>query len=364
MNTSFSSSASSSVETLIVGALALDSISKLKTDDLYDSNPGSTKLSIGGVGHNIALASHYCNTNPHASRLVLIISDDYIGHTILNELKLDKSGILVDKTNDHKSASYTSIHSPNGELIIACADMQIIETDFIEHIKSQIDQCGPQTVVLDCNLSAGVIQEVVRYCSSHESLKVVIEPTSMNKSKTLGQIDIPLGVVNLITPTRNELNAIYDSFDANGKFENEEWFNHLDQLELNQIANMVLPPKVKELYNNGYIQKCSKLLPYFSHILLKLGPDGVLSMGTNTNPLFTTNTNQNGCEKFHIEYYPIPPQNHNLPVVNVTGAGDTFLGYLITHMDMEKNTLINNAQVASGLSICHSEAISPQIRTI
>lgn len=367
------SKTNSLVNTLIIGSLALDSISKLTTGKLYDSNPGTTKLSIGGVGHNIALASSYCD--PDTSRLVLIVSNDYIGNTIQNELQLDNSCILVDEENLHKSASYTSIHNETGELIIACADMNIIESDFTDHINNQIQKYNPKTVVADCNLSPKVLEDLINYSHTRQ-LRVIIEPTSIVKCEKLSKISLPLQAIDLITPTKNELDTIYDTFMTTGKFDTDEWFGLLDHLQFNQINNLQLPLMIKSLYNQGYIQKCFKLLPYFPNIMLKLGLEGVLSIGINDSGLLLyNNTNNQGHEdhiesykvstdKFYIDYYPIPQQNKDLSIVNVTGAGDTFLGYIISHLQLPKALLIHNAQLAAGLSICYNDAISPKVKDI
>lgn len=351
------------VNNLIIGSLALDSISKLETERLYDSNPGSTHMSIGGVGHNIALASHYCD--PKASRLVLIVNNDYIGNTILNELQVSKESILQDNDNIHKSASYTSIHNSAGELIIACADMNIIESDFVEHIKTQISKCNPKVVVIDCNLSTSVLEEVIKYCQDL-SLQVIVEPTSVIKCAKLGQINLSIGSISLITPTKNEIDTIFETFHETGKFDTEEWFAQLDQYQFNDITNLQLPAKIKQLYNEGYIQKCFRLLPYFSNILLKLGSEGVLSIGIKNQNIFGDKIrSQISSDSFYIDYHPIPKANENLNIVNVTGAGDTFLGYLVTHLGtMDRVNLIHNGQLAAGLSICHNEAINPQIALI
>lgn len=77
-----------------------------------------------------------------------------------------------------------------------------------------------------------------------------------------------------------------------------------------------------------------------------------------------------------VEYFPIPKENENLQVVNVTGAGDTFLGYLVARLG-ENNWLnheiksveqvwhkwetIYKAQLAAGLSLRSEEAVNKNI---
>lgn len=346
------------VDTLIVGSVAVDSISKLEPNHHdQDSNPGETKTSIGGVGHNVALASHYGGGK---SKLVLIVGSDQKGVMIQTTMEMDCSGLLVK--DGFETASYTSIHSLDGELIIACSDMKIIEQDISEHIISQISE-DTQTLVLDCNLSVDTMNKVVDHVKN-SVIKVIIEPTSLAKSKKIAQLGSP---VDLITPTVNEINAIYEAMEFNERFD-DEWFEYIDLLRLDDFQRFNLKPIYQQLSEQGVIQKAFRLLPFSTNILIKLGKRGVLSVGSKANDIFQAAKTKSPfhleTSNFYLDYYPIPKENENLKIVNVTGAGDSLLGYLVSHLDKPKDILLNNSQLASGFSISHSNAISPQISKI
>lgn len=349
---------SSQPETLVVGAIAVDSISKLEPNHHpQDSNPGETKTSIGGVAHNVALASHY---GGGLSKLVLIIGSDQKGAMIQTTMEMDKSGLLTK--DGHETASYTSIHSLDGELIIACSDMKIVEQDISDHIIKQISE-DTKALVFDCNLSVATINKVLDHVRSTD-IKTIIEPTSFAKSRKISQLKYP---VDLITPTANEIDAIYDAMEANDRFD-DEWFEYIDLLKLDDFQRFNLKPIYQELTKIGLIQKAFRILPFSSNILIKLGKKGVLSLGSTANNIFQAAKTKSPfhleTSNFYIDYYPIPKESENLQIINVTGAGDSLLGYLIGHMDQPKDILINNCQRASGFSISHPNAISPEISKI
>lgn len=343
------SPAPKNVETIVVGSVALDTISKLDTYHMNDSNPGNTRTSIGGVGHNVSLASHYTGGD---IRFLSIIGDDLTGKSLKNMIEVDNT--LFERPGS--TASYTSIHDTTGELIVACADMNIIETDFSQDIIQEIDRYHPQNVVLDCNLSVKTLQTVI----NHVSCNVVIEPTSAIKSKRIGELELDVhNSIELITPTINELESIYATIESRELFD-DEWFEIIDSLELHRIRDILKGGMIKKLYDEGIVQKAFKLLPFFNNIIIKLGKDGVLCLGNSQSQFLKTKSQF----PFYIEYHPIPKENQNLTIVNVTGAGDTFLGALMSNLNLPLKELIHKAQLCSGLSITSQDAINSQIRDV
>ncbi|WEJ94367.1 hypothetical protein PSN45_001851 [Yamadazyma tenuis] len=210
-------------------------------------------------------------------------------------------------------------------------DMTIVEEDLTDHALKHIEAFKPK-------------------------------PTSLVKSRKIGSLNHP---VDLITPTVNEMNAIYESIDQNGRF-NDDWFEVIDTLKLDDIQRFILKGKLLELYNEGIIQKCFRILPFARNILLKLGKHGVLTLGQTKESIFmAARKSQIQTANFYIDYYPVPPENENLEIVNMTGAGDSMLGYLISHYrTLDKEKLMRNCQLASGLSISHAEAINPHLKNI
>ncbi|CAK7891952.1 hypothetical protein CAAN4_A00804 [[Candida] anglica] len=419
------------VNTIVVGSLALDSICKISSNVIMnDSNPGTISSSVGGVGFNVAKACSLALKSPSCSngtsRLVSIVSNDMAGHTIIGQLKklgIDTSGILVDTTSGCSTAQYTSTHANNGDLIIACADMKIAEYDGLaQHVLSEIKRGSPRQIVVDCNVSSSTLSTIFDYVrESNLECNVIVEPTSSPKSKRISLCHsrnlrpFPNNSVSLITPTVGELDAIHSALAERELFDDyDHWFPLLDSLGIDSTFREKLSiskhPVLKNGLELGYLQQAFSVLPYIPNILLKLGEQGVLSMSISTNvedyksipttsvysPEFTIVTStgrsytaDNGSQQkmgLVIQYFPIPPENGNITIENVTGAGDSFLGYLMARMSTANTHLvegtwltsevgsverewfkwesIHKAQLASGKSLQSLAAISEDIATI
>lgn len=402
-----------SSDLIIVGSLAMDTVVSMgRTIKMNDSNPGLIRNSVGGVGHNVTMASHYglqsnfCNSNKK-SRLVSVVGEDITGKSIMASLEsigVDTLGILVGPGS---TAQYVSNHDANGDLIVACADMKIIEQDFANHIISQIDRSSPQSVILDCNITPTVATKVLEHLRG-EDVNVIIEPTSFAKATRIGEIPghvFPSNIIDLITPTVAELDAIYTSFSAKGKFDDlDNWFPLVDSLgittqfreRLTLLASRPQYNILSGLLNQGVLQQAFQILPYIPNILVKLGDKGVVLVSLSTSisdynsipttsaytPQFilTSKSQTHGQLGIAIKYFPIPKENENLDIVNVSGAGDALVGYLAATLLSGPNWLlptiesaeqewyqwesIYKAQLASGHVLKSETSTAPSILLI
>lgn len=395
---------------MVIGSIALDTVSKLNPGaKMNDSNIGTVQNSIGGVGYNLSLASQFALEKypTISSKLISQVGDDIAGRFILDQLKrqtTDSSGVRI--TSKGNTAQYVCTHDDKGDLIVACADMSIIEQDFSQDIIQEVNSNDPKIVIFDCNLSPATVSKVLnRKLNSY----IIIEPTSHVKAKQIGSFGLqvfPNNQVQMITPTIRELESIYESFRNNGQFEDlDNWFPVLDALNIDTIfrekLDKIRNPVIQSLLAQGIFQQCLHLIPYFQNILVKLGDKGVILISIctsiddyksipTTSPyrpelIITSQGRQIDDTRrmgVLIEYFPIPEENKNLEIVNVTGAGDSFLGYLaasniINRHDTKSNWLasdiidieqvwnkwecIYKAQLASGLSLRSNEAVSHKI---
>lgn len=387
-----------------MGSVALDTTCAFNSEGkMHDSNPGQMKSSVGGVGFNIALAYDYSSKG--TSKLVSAIGNDFAGKTVLNELEekgFNTSG-LIRRGND-RTAQYISMHNPDGSLTISCADMAIMEEDIAEEVTTQIAKMKPKQLILDCNLSPAVLNKITTYIRSHmNQVNVIMEPTSYKKAERIAEMELstfPNNIINLITPTEAELEAIYESFYNKGYFEDiDNWFSLMDGFGINSaFRDKLSRNKVfKQLLENGSLQQSFKLIGYFQNILLKLGDRGVvlISITLNANDYKSIPTVSPYKPKYSIvslgkqvddsqlglviQYFPIPPENEAILIKNVTGAGDTFLGYLSSKLiendwlkpnlqsveqEWNKWESIYGAQLASGLTLQSDDAVSTEIKTM
>ena len=90
------------------------------------SNPSSIRQSIGGVGHNVASALHHMGTTV---RLCSSIASDVAGSTAIATLAkrgLSTTGIRTIDA-EARTAQYVAINDANRNLVLAMADMEILE---------------------------------------------------------------------------------------------------------------------------------------------------------------------------------------------------------------------------------------------
>lgn len=410
-------------DVVVIGLVAVDTLSTIhqKSMVMGDSNPGSIKSSIGGVGFNLNLACEYglqaeiaASNIRQSSRLVSVVGDDLAGKTVIEEfesLGLDRSGIAVQDKS--ATAQYASVHGCGGELVVACADMTITETDFSGHAIEQLDRAGPLLVVIDCNLSLSSILRILEHTRAMTPLpQVIIEPTSAVKAARLAQIEtgvFPQNAVSLITPTVSELHTIFESYSHQNKFDDlDQWFPVLDSLGINsefrsKCEALSRKPKceiIKRLFDRGTMQECFHLLPYFPNILVKLGAEGVVmvSITKNSNDYKSIPTTSRFKPNFSVtslgtsfgpdtqmgvlvQYFGVPEENQNLEVKNVTGAGDSLMGYLASRLAVKKERWLDadlvsveqewckwqdiyEAQLAAGCSLKSDKAVSPEIKLL
>lgn len=392
----------SSVNLLVVGSVALDTISTIRTQTkLKDSNIGKITNSIGGVGYDLALASSYVsNTTKFISR----VGDDVAGETISRQIE-EKGIIKLNLTRGlGSSAQYSCVHDSKGDLIVACADMSIIEdSEFAQSVIDEINHTQPKLVLMDCNLSPESIGNLIEHFQGQTtSPDFIIEPTSYIKAQRLSKVKwntFPHNRVKLVTPTIQELNTLYESMEKSQLFDLDHWFPVLDAMNIDASMRESLTKLDASLYSRGVFQQAFHLLPFFQNILVKLGDRGVMLISlvinhkdlksiptTSTYKPSATITNDVSSKLgVVVEYFDIPRQNRNLSVVNVTGAGDTMVGYLAAKLaslygsssDMDFNWLdcevksceqvwkkwedVYKSQLASGLTLMSESSVSEEI---
>ncbi|KAM3579492.1 hypothetical protein VKS41_007948 [Umbelopsis sp. WA50703] len=97
---------------------------------LYTSCAGVVRQSLGGVGRNVAEAAYRAGSD---TLMVSAVGDDLASNMIMEGLA--EIGMRVDgirKYGGESTAIYNALHSPDGQLISAVADMNVfkrIETE-------------------------------------------------------------------------------------------------------------------------------------------------------------------------------------------------------------------------------------------
>lgn len=187
-----------------IGGATIDRKSMLKDwAQLETSNPVTTTVSFGGVARNVAenLARLQC---PVA--LVSVWGHDQEGKVIarqLDELRINRE--FCQKRRKQRTATYTSIHQPNGEMVIGTADMDILEGMTVSWLKEVWPMIMDASwIFLDTNLPQKSLRWLIRRASK-DNVSLCIDPVSVPKAARLPDY---LKGVKLLMPNLAEAEAI------------------------------------------------------------------------------------------------------------------------------------------------------------
>ncbi|KAL6867860.1 Indigoidine synthase A like domain-containing protein [Trichoderma novae-zelandiae] len=355
------SSANSKADILVAGSVAVD----LSCDytnpqggdgqpQVHTSNPACISQSIGGVGHNVALAAHRASRQAQV-KLSSMVGDDVAGATVLTALEasgLDSTHVKKLNQEEHpgsRTAQYVAINDSSKNLVMAMADMGIFTQHlFPEEWTSAIKTTDPKWLVVDGNWSPKGIRTWIQSANEHGS-KVAFEPVSVAKSKGLfgPQRGMPpLGVfpnqsVDLASPNIYELAAMYSAAKENGYLDSSEWFEVIDSFGMRGARDRFVRLTSVELTDTGVPVQSIQLLPYIPTIVTKLGSRGVLltTILSKNDPRLRDRESEEFILTRSLDGNPavggiymrlFPPVEHVEDVVSVNGVGDTFLGVMVS----------------------------------
>lgn len=371
----------------------------LSGTQLGTSHPGKVSNSIGGVGHNIVLAIHYTGSSDGISpRLISAVGEDGDGKEIIQHMKkvgLDTSGIKMDSTSG--TARYVAMHDNKGDLVVACADMDIIQNLDVEHIEKQLAVAEPKWIMIDGNIGLEAKKAVLKSAKS-SSAKVAFEPTSVPKAAALAQLDLPVYPNNslcLATPNTAELQSMFEAFHEKGRFDVDNWFPVIDGMALGaEFRNGATMQShqhsgLKAILEGGALTQAIHMLPYIPTLVIKGGSNGVVlfqlvddidaailsqrSSSKKISGMFqkgnakTATDTRVGVYMQYFEADEVSPDS----IVSVTGAGDTLFGTLALEMvkddswlaDMgdKKQAVIARAMSNAVKTIQSSDAVSKEV---
>ena len=390
---------SDATDVIVAGSLAIDlscdyvpvnTPAASHQPQLHTSNPASIQQSLGGVGQNIATALHYLKTSV---RLCSSVADDIAGSTALRMLAdrgLQTSG-LQKLTAGVRTAQYVAINDAHKSLVLAVADMEILEDthgDFDTFWKPQVEACKPKWLVIDANWDSAVLRkwiEVARYSGA----KVAYEPVSMTKSRRIfpaahsNLTTVPNSSISLATPNALELASMHEAATIAGLFERGDWWNVIDSIGLPSSGSRdkLVSMTSGALVDQGVPQQSIRLLPFIPTILTTLGQQGVLMtqmlrpgdsrLTSPTSAPYILSRSTDGSEVVggvYMRLFPPVERVQNDCIVSVNGVGDTFLGVIIAGLVKEKpkglEELVDVAQKGSVMTLKSKEAVSPQISTL
>jgi pseudouridine kinase len=169
-----------------------------------DSNIGTVKMSLGGVGRNIA---ENCARLGVPTRLMSVIGDDPYGQKILKEAQA--IGLNMQDTvvlSGESTSTYLSILDETHDMAMAINHMDSIEKLTVDHIRAKrsiIDHA--QLVVLDTNLSQAVLDHLL---TQYPKTKFFVDTVSTKKAL---KIRDHLKNIHTLKPNRMEAEVLTGS---------------------------------------------------------------------------------------------------------------------------------------------------------
>lgn len=288
----------------VVGGANMDIQCFPKNELIYhDSNPGNVKLSLGGVGRNIAENMVKLGMR---TKLITVLGDDLYSKAIVDRAKdvgvEIEDSMFLEKTN---GSTYFSVLNTEGDLEIAIASMDIydqMDENFIK--KKDKTLLNSRVVIIDTNIPKDVIDYIIK---NTKNAVFFLDTVSSSKAMKVKEI---IGYFHTIKPNKIEAEKL-----SGIKIESDK--------DLEKAAEFFLKKGCKRVF-------------------ITLGPEGVYY--------------NDGNSKGFVE-------GKKVKVVNATGAGDAFVaglvyGYL-SEMNIKDTAVF--AQGAGILALLHESTINPSM---
>lgn len=289
---------------LVIGGTNIDIMGVPKKKLLYhDSNVGNVKISLGGVGRNIAENLVRLSIDTH---LISVIGKDPYGDLVVKKsreigLNIDDSIILEGES----TSIYLSILDGDGDMEVAISSMDTFKNIDIEFIKSKSELIENSKIcVIDTNIPKDTIKYIL---NSFEDVDFFLDTVSTEKAKKVKEF---IGLFHTIKPNKIEAEMLTDI-----------------KIKTDRDLEMAI---------NYFHSKGVK------NVFISLSKDGVIfSDGKRVDRLKADNPN----------------------IVNATGAGDAFIA-AICYGHMKGLKIEEKAALAVGASLLaleHEETINPNM---
>ncbi|KAJ0115996.1 hypothetical protein J7T55_004166 [Diaporthe amygdali] len=385
---------SSKADILVAGSVALDLNCNFHNDRytdpkpvspvLYTSNPAGITQSIGGVGHNVALAAQSIHRGLKV-KLCSMIGSDIAGATILTSM--EKNGLDTDfirqlgpEYASARTAQYVAVNDADKSLFTAMADMAILTAhSFPTYWASIIKATKPNWLVVDGNWSPKDIHNWIK-TGGQSGAKVAYEPVSTVKAAGLFPEGhklplFPQVAVTIATPNQYELAAMYTAAKDNGYLDSIPWFEVIDAFGMHGGAReRFVQLTSAEITDAGLPVQSIQLLPYIPTIITKMGDKGALLttiLKPNDPRLFDPEHEryiltraQPGHPSVGAVYMRLYPAVERVGTpISVNGMGDTFLGTLVAGLALggRAEDLVDVAQNAAVMTLKSHLSVSPDL---
>ena len=269
---------------------------------MQDSNPGTVRMSLGGVGRNIA---HNMSLLGLDVRMLTVFGDDLYAQKIAAscaELGIDVSQSPV--IPGERTSTYLFINDERGDMALAVSDMEIyrhLTPRMLADRHSLLS--ASQVVVMDTNLP----EESIAYLAQTSPAPIFADPVSTAKA---GKLKAVLGKLHTLKPNRLEAELLSGVAIT-------------DEASLNRAVDALLDTGLRRVF-------------------LSLGSGGVFAADHSS--------------RVRLPVFPAR-------MVNTTGCGDAFMAAMVWSylQGMDLKSTAKAGLAASALSMEGTETINPQL---
>ncbi len=190
--------------TLVVGAAGLDTKGRAEGPlQPGTSNPGSIRISVGGVARNVA--ENLARLGEHVI-LLSAVGADRSGRRVREQAAdagVDVSHLL--ESPDHHTGAYLAVYDQAGDLVVSVDDMTVLSaiTPAVIYNRRGLIRDAAM-VVMDANLSPPTIQSLMRQATKY-GVPVSADPTSASLAERLRP---HLGDLFMVTPDLPEAEVL------------------------------------------------------------------------------------------------------------------------------------------------------------
>ncbi|HKM02000.1 MAG: kinase [Tissierellia bacterium] len=270
-----------------------------------DSNIGTVKISLGGVGRNIGENLIRLGVK---TKIISVLGDDIYSNKIL----VDSADIGLDMTDSmilkgENASIYLAVLDEENDMHVAINSMDIMEKMSVDYIKGKKHVLlNSKLCVLDTNIPADVMEYLLY---EYKNKGIFLDTVSVTKAKRVKEM---VGYIHTIKTNRLEIEAITD-------------IEAKDEESLRKNGEYLLSKGVKQVF-------------------ITLGKNGVFYCNKDTMKIIKAN---------------------NIKAINATGAGDAFMAALIysylSNINIDESAEL--ATAASIIALSHENTINPHMST-
>ncbi|MFZ2330785.1 MAG: carbohydrate kinase family protein [Atribacterota bacterium] len=189
---------------VVIGGANIDIKGKPNNVIQWDtSNPGTIRVSHGGVGRNIA---HYLGLLNIPVDFLSAVGDDDEGREILEKLRnvnVQAGEVILSKKDP--TGKYVALLDEKGDLQAGISDTEIMKRVTPRYLIAKTGIIKKNCfVIIDTNLTPQSIYYIADLCN-REEIPLIADPVSAVKSRKLLGV---LSKINYLTPDISELGAL------------------------------------------------------------------------------------------------------------------------------------------------------------